>query len=87
MANPAPKRATDSAPVFWVEQEIDRWIKSKIRGQEWVPAEHDQPTFIRKPQVLRRVGLSYPTVWKLEKFGRFPRRYRLDEVVEPADAA
>ena len=32
---------------------------------------------IRKPELLGRLGLSDPTVWRLEKAGRFPRRIQL----------
>ena len=32
---------------------------------------------LRKPECLHRVGLSDPTVWRLEKKGQFPRRLRL----------
>ncbi len=32
---------------------------------------------IRKPVVLDTVGLSYPTVWRLEKAGKFPKRVQL----------
>ncbi len=28
---------------------------------------------IFKPEVLHRVGLSFPTIWKLMQLGRFPR--------------
>lgn len=32
---------------------------------------------LRKPEVLNRVGLSDPTVWRLERQGRFPKRLKL----------
>lgn len=32
---------------------------------------------IRKPEVLGRVNLSDPTVWRMEKKGTFPKRIRL----------
>ncbi len=32
---------------------------------------------IRKPELLAMVGLSDPTIWRLEKAGKFPRRLRL----------
>ena len=31
----------------------------------------------RKPVVLKRVGLSDPAVWRLERDGKFPKRFRL----------
>ena len=33
----------------------------------------DRPKLIFKKELLRRVGLSFPTVWKLMREGRFPR--------------
>jgi prophage regulatory protein len=32
---------------------------------------------IRKPELLNMIGLSDPTVWRMEKEGRFPKRLRL----------
>ena len=32
---------------------------------------------IRKPELLAMIGLSDPTIWRLEKDGKFPRRLRL----------
>lgn len=32
---------------------------------------------IRKPELLSTVGLSDPTIWRLEKAGKFPKRIRL----------
>lgn len=32
---------------------------------------------IRKPELLNMLGLSDPTVYRLEKAGRFPKRLRL----------
>jgi prophage regulatory protein len=32
---------------------------------------------LRKPEVLSTVGLSYTTVWRLERAGHFPRRRQL----------
>lgn len=32
---------------------------------------------IRKPELLARVGLSDPTIWRLERKNQFPRRLRL----------
>jgi predicted DNA-binding transcriptional regulator AlpA len=37
----------------------------------------DVPVLIRKSEVLRRTGLSYPTIWNLERKGRFPRHLSL----------
>ena len=34
---------------------------------------------IRKPELLETVGLSYPTVWRMEKKGSFPRRLQVGE--------
>jgi len=32
---------------------------------------------IRKPELLNIVGLSDPTIWRMEKDGTFPKRLRL----------
>ena len=32
---------------------------------------------VRKPEALNRVGLSDPTIWRMEKEGRFPKRIHL----------
>lgn len=32
---------------------------------------------IRKPELLAIIGLSDPTIWRLEKVGKFPIRLRL----------
>ena len=32
---------------------------------------------IRKPELLARIGLSDPTIWRLEKASQFPKRLRL----------
>ena len=32
---------------------------------------------IRKPELMGRIQLSDPTIWRMEKAGRFPRRIQL----------
>ena len=32
---------------------------------------------IRKPELLAMIGLSDPTIWRMEKDGKFPKRIRL----------
>lgn len=32
---------------------------------------------LRKPELLNMVGLSDPTIWRLERDGKFPKRVRL----------
>ena len=32
---------------------------------------------IRKPELLATIGLSDPTIWRMEKQGKFPKRLRL----------
>ena len=36
-------------------------------------------TIIRKNEVVRRTGLSYSTIWRLEGRGDFPARLKLTE--------
>jgi prophage regulatory protein len=37
----------------------------------------EQQRIIRKPELLNMIGLSDPTVWRMEKDGHFPKRLRL----------
>ena len=78
----------NSARVFYCEQHIDEWTRAQIKGVPWNPnpVSPEQPNFIPKREMLRRVGLSFVTVWKMEKEGRFPKRYRLTSKMEVADA-
>ena len=34
-------------------------------------------TFLRTKELVQRVGLSRPTIWRLEKDGLFPKRRQL----------
>ncbi|MDD5759168.1 MAG: AlpA family phage regulatory protein [Desulfobulbaceae bacterium] len=36
-----------------------------------------QERIIRKAELLAMVGLSDPTIWRMEKAGKFPKRLRL----------
>lgn len=42
-------------------------------------ASHVKPAerILRKPEVLGRIGLSDPTIWRMERAGKFPKRLRL----------
>jgi len=37
----------------------------------------DRKRIIRKPELLNIIGLSDPTIWRMEKNGDFPKRMRL----------
>ncbi|NTU73249.1 AlpA family transcriptional regulator [Candidatus Roizmanbacteria bacterium] len=37
----------------------------------------ERQRIIRKPELLNMIGLSDPTVWRMEKDGKFPKRLRL----------
>jgi predicted DNA-binding transcriptional regulator AlpA len=94
MSNPNPDtsgfRAWGKSPIAWEEAQIDEFIRRRIKGQSYKPIPlSDHPTLIRKPEVLRRTGLSYASVWKLERDGKFPRRVRIVPArgEESADAA
>lgn len=39
--------------------------------------EEKRIRIIRKPELLATVGLSDPTIWRMEKEGNFPKRIRL----------
>ena len=72
-------RFHDGKRAFWPEHQIDHWIHCRIRGADptAVPVEEpEHPRLIPQREVLRRVGLSRVTVWRLEKNGAFPARIR-----------
>lgn len=39
--------------------------------------EKSMDRVIRKPELLATIGLSDPTIWRLEKAGKFPKRLKL----------
>jgi prophage regulatory protein len=39
--------------------------------------KHPRQRIIRKPELLSMIGLSDPTIFRMEKAGRFPKRLRL----------
>jgi predicted DNA-binding transcriptional regulator AlpA len=83
MANPHPKNAHTSSPALWIEQQVDDWIRATIKRQRWVPVMPDKPSFVRKAEVLRRVGLSNVSLWLMEKRGEFPQRLHLEDEMLP----
>jgi len=40
-------------------------------------SERIHERILRKPETLYRTGLSDPTIWRMEKAGKFPRRIKL----------
>ncbi len=40
-------------------------------------SEETEPRVIRNRELLKIVGLSAPTIWRMERAGRFPRRIQL----------
>ena len=38
-----------------------------------VRLESNVMRFIRKPELLRKTGISYPTIWGMMRDGKFPR--------------
>jgi predicted DNA-binding transcriptional regulator AlpA len=91
VTNPKPNPLHTTTPVAWVEEEVNAWIRSRIKGVPYQPPPlPERPVLIRKAEVLRRTGLSHPWIWKLEKQGNFPTRVRLGvrpTVAEAVDAA
>jgi predicted DNA-binding transcriptional regulator AlpA len=84
MANPSPKPISNTTAVVYCEQQVDDWLRAKVRGEPWRLVVPRQPTFIRRREVVRRVGLTYPTIWKMERDGTFPRPIRLNEISRDA---
>jgi prophage regulatory protein len=39
--------------------------------------EHYNDWVMRKPETIKTTGLSDPTIWRMEKQGRFPKRIQL----------
>ena len=62
--------SNDDEKVEWVVQESGK----RISFNEGDISKH---RIIRKPQLLGMIGLSDPTVWRLERAGKFPRRIKL----------
>lgn len=88
MPNPQPKPAHTVSPAFWVEEYVNSWIIARIKGQPWVaPVVPANPTLIRKPEVLRRTGMSNVFLWTMEKQGKFPKRLHIENLVEEDEAA
>jgi predicted DNA-binding transcriptional regulator AlpA len=78
--NPHPDtKGLGSVPVGWDDGQITDFIHKRIKGLPYTaPAElPERPTIIRKREVIKRTGLSYPTIWALERDGRFPARVAL----------
>jgi predicted DNA-binding transcriptional regulator AlpA len=82
--NPDTGGLFKSGPVAWDESQVTDFIHCCIKKMPYTAAPlPERPTLIRKREVMRRVGLSYPTIWKMEKQGRFPQRVRIVQVVVP----
>jgi predicted DNA-binding transcriptional regulator AlpA len=81
MSNTKRKMPADNSAVFYVEQQIDDWIRAQINGNPWQPVEPAKPVLIRRREVLRRVGFSNFKRWRLESDGRFPRGHRIGEMM------
>ena len=81
MSNSNPNRSglvVHPVPIGWVEEEVDNAIHAWIKGQPWQPKPLTRPVAIlRKKEVMRRTGLSYPTIWAREKKGLFPAKVQL----------
>jgi len=76
MRKPLPH---DGLRAYWPEHKIDHWIWARIRGIDPMSAPAEEPVhprLIPQREVLRRVGLSRVTVWRLEQQGRFQPRIR-----------
>ena len=47
---------------------MEEFSENKLLGRKRI---------IRKPELLNIIGLSDPTIWRMEKNGDFPKRLRL----------
>jgi predicted DNA-binding transcriptional regulator AlpA len=92
MTNPAPNTAGLCAPgrgaVGWCREQVDSWVHSRVKNTLWMcPPLPRYPTIIRKRELIERTGLSHVTLWKMEKRGLFPPRFKLTGPVVIDDAA
>jgi len=85
MANPNAKAPTSANVVLYIEQQVDDWTRARIAGKRWIERTPESPTFIRRKEVLRRIGVSHMTIYSMEKAGKFPRGIKLREIT--ADGA
>lgn len=42
---------------------------------------HKSKIFLRKPAVRKLTALSDTTIWRLEKMGKFPRRFNITDKI------
>ena len=82
MSNPTPDlRGLDPGRgvVVYVEDQIDEFLRCCVKGVPYTQPDDlpERPRFIRKKEAIRRVGLSYVTMWSMERQGRFPRRFHI----------
>src|SRR4051794_31363818 len=71
---------TDTRHAFYDPADVQGWMHARILGKPWqpLPADPGRPLqLITRREMLRRVGLSYPTIWRLEKAGLFPAPIKL----------
>jgi predicted DNA-binding transcriptional regulator AlpA len=91
MANHSPNFSgfrRGNAPRGWISEHVDDWVAARIKGRAWVEQPLPRfPTVIRKHELLRRTGLSYPTIWAMEKRGEFPKGFPLTYAQGAVDAA
>jgi predicted DNA-binding transcriptional regulator AlpA len=88
--NPHPNvRGLGNTPVAWDDGQVTEFIYKRIKGERYRAPKGlpERPVLIRKAEVLRRTGLSYPTIWAMEKRGEFPPRVRLVPVTQEAETA
>jgi predicted DNA-binding transcriptional regulator AlpA len=78
--------------VGFLEHEIDAWIWTRVRANSDETAglplpTPEHPRIIPMREVEKRTGFTRIHIWRLEKAGRFPRRVRLGDRSEAANAA
>ena len=81
MANPNPDKSgfgPGNRPNQYLQQLVSHAIICWTKGQDYSPIEiTDLPVLISKREMLRQTGRSYPTIWKLQKIGKFPAPVRV----------
>ena len=65
--------------AYYLEHEINAWIRCQLEGRQWVPVPvpHGEPLrLLTRRVVLDRVGVCSVTLFRMERLGRFPRGVR-----------
>jgi prophage regulatory protein len=66
-------KAKQSHPSPTRQQVDDENLKRRVVADAFIEDQESVPKLLTKRQVLARICLTYPTIWKWMQEGRFPR--------------